>query len=80
MEDSVSDAILDHSELGTRLVLSTGEGSSEMYLSKDNQENMVNAQVTASGGDVKLQLKGKFSGCKGAVKMQVCISSVCING
>ncbi len=76
IEDAIASAILDHSDVGAHYVFSTGsgEGASEMYLAKDTQDNMVNAQVTASGGDVKLKLKGKFSGCKGAVNMQVCIS------
>ena len=76
MEDAIASAILDHSDVGAQYVFSTGsgEGASEMYLAKDTQENMGNAHVTANGGDVKLKLKGKFPGCKGAIKMQVCIS------
>ena len=76
IEDAIASAILDHSDVGAQYVFSTGsgEGAREMYLAKETQDNMANAQVTASGGDVKLKLQGKFPGCKGAVKMQVCIS------
>ena len=72
MEDTVGAAILGQSNVGARYMLPTGV-TSEMNLWKDTQDTLATAEITTRDGDVKLKLKGKFPGCKGAVNLQVCM-------
>ncbi len=73
MQDAVGAAVLGQANVGDNYTIPTGVDSEMLLMKQAPQENTT--EMTTQDGSVRMNIKGNFPGCSGAVDQQVCRES-----